>query len=112
MVGSGENREPKNYKMKAKRKRHEPEFKARVALEALKGEKTIQQIAKEYEIHPVQVSDWKKAMMERMPEIFSSGRKKSPEEQYEREKAQLHAKIGQQAVEIDFLTKKSKQLGL
>jgi transposase len=112
MVGSGENREPKNNKMKAKRKRHEPEFKARVALEALKGEKTIQQIAKEYEIHPVQVSDWKKAMIERMPEIFSSGRKKSPEEQYEREKAQLHAKIGQQAVEIDFLTKKSKQLGL
>ena len=112
MVGSGENREPENNKMKAKRKRHEPEFKARVALEALKGEKTIQQIAKEYEIHPVQVSDWKKAMMERMPEIFSSGRKKSPEEQYEREKAQLHAKIGQQAVEIDFLTKKSKQLGL
>lgn len=112
MVGSGENREPKNNKMKAKRKRHEPEFKARVALEALKGEKTIQQIAKEYEIHPVQVSDWKKSMMERMPEIFSSGRKKSPEEQYEREKAQLHAKIGQQAVEIDFLTKKSKQLGL
>ena len=112
MVGSGENREPKNNKMKAKRKRHEPEFKARVALEALKGEKTIQQIAKEYEIHPVQVSDWKKAMIERMPEIFSSGRKKSPEDQYEREKAQLHAKIGQQAVEIDFLTKKSKQLGL
>ena len=112
MVRSGENREPKNNKMKEKRKRHEPEFKARVALEALKGEKTIQQIAKEYEIHPVQVSDWKKAMMERMPEIFSSGRKKSPEEQYEREKAQLHAKIGQQAVEIDFLTKKSKQLGL
>ncbi len=112
MVGSGKNREPNNNKMKAKRKRHEPEFKARVALEALKGEKTIQQIAKEYEIHAVQVSDWKKAMLERMPEIFSSGRKKSPEEQYEREKAQLHAKIGQQAVEIDFLTKKSKQLGL
>ena len=112
MEESGDNREPKNNKMKAKRKRHEPEFKARVALEALKGEKTIQQIAKEYEIHPVQVSDWKKAMIERIPEIFSSGRKKSPEEQYEREKAQLHAKIGQQAVEIDFLTKKSKQLGL
>ena len=110
MVGSGENREPKNNKMKVKRERHE--YKARVALEAAKWEKTVKQIAKEYEIHPVQVSDWKKAMMERMPEIFSSGRKKSPEEQYEREKAQLHAKIGQQAVEIDFLTKKSKQLGL
>ncbi len=47
--------------MKAKRKRHEPEFKARVALEALKGVKTIQQIAKEYDVHPVQVSEWKKA---------------------------------------------------
>jgi transposase/putative transposase len=43
--------------MKAKRRRHDPEFKARVALEALKGIKTIQQIAKDYEVHPVQVSD-------------------------------------------------------
>lgn len=43
--------------MKAKRKRHEPEFKARVALEALKGIKTIQQIAKEYNVHPVQFSE-------------------------------------------------------
>jgi len=45
--------------MKAKRKRHDPEFKARVALEALKGVKTIQQIAKDFDIHPVQVSEWK-----------------------------------------------------
>ena len=50
--------------MKAKRKRHEPEFKARVAIEALKNIKTIQQIAKEYDIHPVQVSEWKKKMLE------------------------------------------------
>ncbi len=48
--------------MKAKRRRHDPEFKARVALEALKGIKPIQQIAKDFDVHPVQVSEWKKIM--------------------------------------------------
>ena len=48
--------------MKAKRRRHDPEAKARVALEAPKGVKTIQQIANDYELHPVQVSDWKKTI--------------------------------------------------
>ena len=98
--------------MKAKRKRHEPEFKARVALEALKGIKTIQEIAKEYEVHPVQVSDWKKKMLEGASEVFNPGRKKSTEEEFNAQKDQLHAKIGKQAVEIDYLQKKSKQLGL
>lgn len=112
MVGSGNQPEPKTRKMKAKRRRHEPEFKARVALEALKGVKTIQQISKEYEIHPVQVSEWKKTMAEGLTDIFGSGRKKSGQEDFDREKSELHAKIGQQAVEIDFLTKKSRQLGL
>jgi transposase len=51
--------------MEAKRRRHDPEFKARVALEALNGVKGVQQIAKEYEAHPVQVSDWKKTIQER-----------------------------------------------
>jgi len=104
--------EPKPRQMKGKRRRHEPEFKARVAIEALKGAKTIQQIAKEFEIHPVQVSDWKKQMLEGACDLFSAGKKKSTEEHFEQEKEQLHAKIGQQAVEIDFLRKKSKQLGL
>ncbi|MFN9513800.1 MAG: transposase, partial [Akkermansiaceae bacterium] len=48
--------------MKGQRRRQDPEFKARVALEAIKGIKTIQEIAKEFDIHPVQVSDWKKTM--------------------------------------------------
>ena len=56
--------------MKAKRRRHEPEFKARVALEALKGIKTIQQIAKDFDVHPVQVSDWKKTMTEGAAGVF------------------------------------------
>lgn len=98
--------------MKAKRKRHAPEFKARVALEAIKGIKTIQEVSKEFEVHPVQVSDWKKKMLEGASDVFLSGKKKSTEDTFEAEKDKLHAKIGQQAVEIDFLQKKSKQLGL
>jgi transposase-like protein len=96
--------------MKGKRRRYDPEFKARVALEALKGIKTIQQIAKEFDIHPVQVSDWKKTMTQGAASVFGSGGTEA--ESCERERAQLHAKIGQQAVELDWLTKKSKQLGL
>jgi transposase/putative transposase len=98
--------------MKAKRRRHDPEFKARVALEALKGVKTIQQIAKDYDVHPVQVSEWKKTMAEGAATVFGPGVGKTEAEEFERERAQLHAKIGQQAVELDWLTKKSKQLGL
>ena len=98
--------------MKAKRKRHEPEFKARVAIEALKNIKTIQQIAKEYDIHPVQVSEWKKKMLDGAADVFSSTNKKKGSESFDAQRDQLHAKIAQQAVEIDFLVKKSKQLGL
>lgn len=98
--------------MKAKRRRHEPEFKARVALEALKGIDTIQQIAKDFDVHPVQVSDWKKAMTQGASGVFGSGRKKADGADYERERDELHAKIGKLTVEVDFLRKKSKQLGL
>ena len=98
--------------MKAKRRRHDPEFKARVALEALKGIKTIQQIAKDFDIHPVQVSEWKKAMADGAPSLFGPGSGKAGAEDFEGERTQLHAKIGQLSVELDWLTKKSKQLGL
>jgi transposase len=98
--------------MKAKRRRHEPEFKARVALEALKGVQTIQQIAKEFDIHPVQVSEWKKAMTEGASGVFGPGREKAEAEDFDRQRDELHAKIGQLTVEVDFLRKKSKQLGL
>ena len=98
--------------MKNKRRRHEATFKARVALEALKGIKTIQQIAKEYEIHPVQVSDWKKTMQERMATVFERDAGGSAAGDFEREREQLRSKIGQLTIEVDFLEKKSKQLGL
>lgn len=98
--------------MKAKRRRHEPEFKARVALEALKGVQTIQQIAKDFDIHPVQVTEWKKAMTAGASGVFGPGRAKAETEDFERQRDELHAKIGQLTVEVDFLRKKSKQLGL
>ena len=59
--------------MKRKRRQHSAEFKARVALEALRGIKTVNQIAEDNEIHPVQVSQWKTVIRERLPELFSSG---------------------------------------
>ena len=102
----------KPHEIKGKRRRHDPEFKARVALEAIKGIRTIQEIAKEFEIHPVQVSEWKKAMIERAPSVFGAGAKDAAENDFEDERSKLHAKIGQQAVDLDFLAKKSRQLGL
>ena len=99
--------------MKAKRRRHETTFKARVALEALKGNKTVQQIATEYEVHPVQVSEWKRILAEGMGEAFE--RKKGGRggsEDFEKEREALHSKIGELTVKLDFLEKKSKQLGL
>jgi transposase len=98
--------------MKGKRRRHDPEFKARVALEAIKGVKTIQEIAKEFDVHPVQVSEWKKTMAKNAASVFGPGRGQERCRGVRAERARLHAKIGQQAVELDWLTKKSKQLGL
>jgi transposase-like protein len=100
--------------MKAKRRRHDAAFKARVALEALKGVKTIQQIAKEFDVHPVQVSDWKRAMQERAASVFEGGAggASGEEKDFEKERSELHSKIGELTVKLDFLQKKSKQLGL
>lgn len=98
--------------MKSKRKRHTAEFKAKVALEAIKNVKTIQELAKEYDLHPVQISEWKKRMLDGASDIFATGKSKPKQENFEAERDKLHAKIGQQAVEIDFLVKKSKELGL
>jgi len=82
--------------MKAKKRRHDATFKSRVALEALKGQKTLQQIAAEHEVHPVQLSEWKKILIERLPEAFE-GKKggRVGGEQFENERCDLHSKIGE-----------------
>ena len=99
--------------MKRKRRHLTPEFKARVAKEALKEEKTIQQIAQEYDIAPTQVSTWKKELEERMCEIFE--RKNAFDKQlkhHEKRGSHLERKIGQLVIEKEFLEKKCEQLGI
>ena len=98
--------------MKSKRRTHDPKLKARVALEAQKAVKTIQQIAKVYEVHPVQVSEWKKTMTEGATGVFGPGKGKTEGEDLKLERSALHSRIGQLTVEVDFLRKKSRQLGL
>ena len=97
--------------VKNKRKRHDSQFKARVALEALKGLKTVQQIAKEFGIHPGQVSDWKKQLSEQAGSVFDSGKTREVED-FDKEREGLHSKIGELTVQLDFVVKKSKQLGV
>lgn len=101
-----------HQKMKQKRKRHEAAFKARVALEAMKGNKTISEIASEFGIHPGQVADWKKVLTEGLPGVFDNGAPARADEGFEQERTALQSKIGELTIQVDFLTKKSKQLGL
>ncbi len=80
--------------MKNKRKRHDPQFKARVALEALKGIKTVQQIATEFGIHPGQVTEWKKLLSQHAGSVFESGKSREVED-FSMERTDLHSKIGE-----------------
>lgn len=89
---------------KTKRKRYSAEFKARVALEAIKGEKTAAELAMKFGIHPNQVGDWKRQAVEGMTDVFA-GKTDRNDIAHEAEIKELHAKIGQLTVERDFLGK-------
>ena len=98
---------------KRKRRTHSPEFKARVALEALKGIKPIHEIAADNETHPVQVSQWKKELQENMSEIFERKNARSKDTDDEQKKIELLERtVGQLVIERDWLAKKSKELGI
>ena len=77
----------------------------------MKEEKTIHQIAMDNDVHPPQVMEWKKMLVENISGVFEGG-KRAGKEDFEKERQRLHSKIGQLTVEVDFLEKKSKQLGL
>jgi len=85
---------------KRPRRNHAPAFKAKVALDALKGEQTLVELSQRYQIHPNQITEWKKQLLEHAPDIFSKDRKP---EQGPNVK-DLHAKIGQLSMENDFLS--------
>ncbi len=89
-----------------KRKEHGAAFKAKVALEAIRGERTINELAGLYQVHPNQIGIWKKQVLERLPDIFSDGRRKT-QILDEELKGRLYQEIGQLKVELDFLKKKA-----
>jgi putative transposase len=94
----------------SKRKQYSASFKARVALEAYKGEKTTAELSSQFKVHANQISKWKKQLIENSPELFNSLKNKKTEEASEKE-AELYQQIGQLKVELDWLKKKSGLLG-
>ena len=90
------------------RRRFTGDFKAKVALEALRGDRTIQEIATRHKVHPNQVSTWKRQAMEGLGAMFSNGADKARMD-HDAEVHDLHAKIGQLTVERDFLAKGHKR---
>jgi len=91
------------------RKRHDAAFKAKVALEAVKGEKTIAQLSSEFGVHANQIRQWRKQLLEELPRLFSDHRKKQ-EKNEEELRSELYQQIGQLKVELDWLKKKSQIL--
>ena len=91
------------------RKNHSAAFKGKVALEALKGEKTIAELSSEYGVHSNQIGQWRKRLLEEIPGIFSDRRKKK-EKKSEELTSELYRQIGQLKVEVDWLKKKSELL--
>jgi len=81
-----------------------PAFKKKVALEALREEKTMSQIASQYGVHPIQVSKWKKALVDGAERVFEDKRSRRKQEDVGRE--ELERKIGQLTIELDFLKKR------
>ena len=92
--------------MKSKRRNHSAQFKAKVALAAAKGDKTTSELSKQFQVHPTQITKWKKQLTDSLPEIFSLRRNQDFQEQ-QALTDQLYQQIGQLKVELDWLKKKS-----
>lgn len=94
--------------MTATRKTYSPKFKARVALDALRGEKTLSQLGSQFKVHPIQIAKWRKLAQDQLPDLFVDGRRKSS--QGEVETTGLFEEIGRLKVELDWLKKKAGML--
>ena len=93
----------------SRRKRYDGQFKAQVAIEAIKNQQTTAQIASEYSVHPNQVSQWKKQVLDQLPQLFTPGRSKSTADS-DQLVDELYRQIGQLKVELDWLQKKTQRL--
>jgi transposase len=94
----------------SKRKTHTKAFKAKVALEAIKGEETVAELASRYKVHPTQIHDWKKTLLAGAEDLFARKNAKTKNDG-EVEIRDLHAKIGELTVDIDFLERGLKRVG-
>jgi putative transposase len=98
--------EQRRAEMKDRRNKFTGEFKTRIALEAIKGLRTVSEISSEYGVHPHQITQWKKQALEGLPDILSDKRRKRKEDQ-KALVSELYQQIGQLKVELDWLKKKS-----
>lgn len=92
--------------MPGHRKRYDAAFKARVAIEAIKGQRTVNEIAAAHQVHPHQVTQWKKQALQQLSEVFSNGRARAELEDEEL-RNQLYQEIGRLKIELEWLKKKS-----
>lgn len=92
------------------RRNHSPAFKAKVALEAIKGEKTMSELAQQFDVHPNQIAQWRTQLLEGASNVFGDGLKKT--DAPEIDVVALHAKIGQLTLENDFLSGALDKAGL
>ena len=92
--------------MSEKRKQFQASFKSRVVLEAFKEQQTLSELSSKFELHPNQISNWKKQAKELMPELFKKETQKKSEAKHEELTDRLYKRIGQLEVELDWLKKK------
>ena len=92
------------------RRNHSPAFKAKVALEALKGELTLAELAQKHDVHANQITQWKSQLLERAASVFGGETESAARPPVDLK--ELHAKIGEQALEIDFLGRALSKAGL
>jgi transposase-like protein len=91
--------------MTTTRKQYSPKFKARVAIEAIRGEKTLSQLGSQFKVHPIQIAKWRKSALEQLPELLVDGRK-SKSGNGEADSDALYEEIGRLKMELDWLKKK------
>jgi transposase len=95
--------------MKGKRKQHTAAFKAQVALAALKGDRTVNELASQYGVHPTLIHTWKKQLLAGAEQVFTNGSRAIPADA-ESEKAELFEQIGRLKMELEWLKKKVRPL--
>jgi transposase len=99
--------------MSRKRRQYSPEFKAKIALAAIRGEKTLSELAAQYEIHPAMLNTWKRQLLENASSLFDQGKSANKaQSDVKAENDELYRQIGKLKVERDFLAERSAKLGV